>query len=240
MTHILSSFILCFSSNVDNFAVAVAYGVKKLRIGLLSNCLIALVSAVGTLLSLSVGEVISRYLPDTVANFLGSGVLIAIGIWGIWDTLERERKRNLIKLRRTRQRSMVAAGMHSETFSEPFMESQSFESSASAPLDTLSYESFLEHPERADVDRSGYIDVKEAIAIAFGLTINNLGMGIGAGISNFNILFTTVLTFVFSMLGVAGGYLLGERFTARITGISAGVVSGLMIICLGIYEYFIP
>ena len=68
MTHLLSSFVLCFSSNVDNFAVAVAYGVKKLRIGILSNCLIALVSALGTLLSLSVGAVIERYLPDPVAN----------------------------------------------------------------------------------------------------------------------------------------------------------------------------
>ncbi|KAM3100284.1 hypothetical protein ACKFKG_01350 [Phormidesmis sp. 146-35] len=92
MTHLLSSFLLSTSSNVDNFAVAVAYGVKKLKIGIFSNLLIAVVSALGTILSLSVGNVISRYLPGPVANVLGSSVLIVIGIIGIWDTLEREKK----------------------------------------------------------------------------------------------------------------------------------------------------
>lgn len=233
MTHLFSALILCFSSNIDNFAVAVAYGVKDLRIGRLSNLLIALVSALGTLLSLSVGEVIGRYLSDQVANFLGSGVLIAIGIWGIWDTMERERKRNLSKLRQTRSRSLVAAGIDSTEF----VQSQTIES---ASIEGLSYESFLEHPEKADLDQSGYIDVREAIAIAFGLTINNLGTGVGAGISDFNVSFTTGLTFVFSLMAVSGGYYLGDRFTTRITGISAGMISGLMVIGLGIYEYFIP
>ena len=234
MTHLLSSFVLCFSSNVDNFAVAVAYGVKKLRIGVLSNCLIALVSALGTLLSLSVGAVIERYLPDPVANVIGSGVLIAIGVLGIWDTLEREKKRNTSKLRENR-RSLVAAGGHSTAYL-----SQDAQSDDQLDMNALSYESFLENPEIADVDRSGSIDVKEAIALAFGLTINNLGTGVGAGISGLNIAFTTILTFVFSILGVASGYLLGDRFTTKMTGVSAGVLSGLMIIALGVYEYFIP
>lgn len=231
MTHLVSSFVLCFSSNVDNFAVAVAYGVKKLRIGWLSNCLIALVSALGTLLSLSVGAAIERYLPDPVANAIGSAVLIAIGLWGIWDTFEREKKRNRAKLRQVR-RSMVAAGVNSTFVAQIDARAES--------IDPLSYASYLEHPEIADVDRSGEIDVKEAIALAFGLTINNLGTGVGAGISGLNIAFTTVLTFVFSILGVASGYFLGDQFTTKMTGISAGVLSGVMIIVLGVYEYFIP
>lgn len=235
MTHLLSSFVLCFSSNVDNFAVAVAYGVKKLRIGVLSNCLIALVSALGTLLSLSVGAVIQRYLPDPAANAVGSGILIAIGALGIWDTLEREKKRNLAKLRENR-RSMVAAGMQSTVY----LTQNDVRSDDQLAINALSYESFLENPEIADVDRSGSIDVKEAIALAFGLTINNLGTGVGAGISGLNIAFTTILTFVFSILGVTSGYILGDRFTTKMTGVSAGVLSGLMIIALGVYEYFIP
>ncbi|BAU13738.1 manganese efflux pump MntP [Leptolyngbya sp. NIES-3755] len=231
MTHLFSSFVLCFSSNVDNFAVAVAYGVKKLRIGWLSNCLIALVSALGTLLSLSVGAAIERYLPDPVANVIGSAVLVAIGIWGIWDTFEREKKRNRVKLRQIR-RSMVAAGVDSAFIPQLDARAES--------IDPLSYASYLENPEIADVDRSGEIDAKEAIALSFGLTINNLGTGVGAGISGFNIALTTVLTFVCSILAVMVGYLLGEQSTSKMTGISAGVLSGVMMIVLGVYEYFIP
>jgi putative Mn2+ efflux pump MntP len=239
MPHFLSSFFLSSACNVDNFAVAIAYGVKKLRIDWLSNLLIALVSALGTILSMSVGTVISRYLPPPVANLLGSGVLIAIGMMGIWDTLERERQRNRQKVRRQQMsRSMVVAGSASEFAEATLTEGEP--TREFSDLNQLSYETFLEHPEQADKDRSGHIDVKEAIALAFGLTINNLGSGVGAGISGLNIAFTAALTFIFSILSVVGGYLLGDRLSAQMTGIWAGVVSGLMVIGVGIYEYFIP
>lgn len=236
MTHVLSSFLLAFSANIDNFAVAIAYGVKKLHIGILSNVLIAFVSALGAVLSMAVGTSISRYLPNPIANVLGSGVLIAIGLWGIWDTIEREKRRNLKKLRHTR--SLIAAGMsHDELDQSADLTAQP---ETTDSLQDLSYQSFLEDPARADLDRSGYIDVKESIALAFGLTINNLGTGVGAGISGLNIPFTAVLTFLVSVVAISLGYALGDRFTTKMTGISAGVVSGLMIIGLGVYEYFVP
>jgi putative Mn2+ efflux pump MntP len=240
MPHFLSSLFLSSASNVDNFAVAIAYGVKRLRIDWLSNLLIALVSALGTILSMSVGTVISRHLPPPVANLLGSGVLIAIGIMGIWDTLERERKRSREKVRRKQMtRSMVVAGSSSQ-FADVMMVEGSEPGSNAADLSQLSYETFLENPEQADKDRSGHIDVKEAIALAFGLTINNLGSGVGAGISGLSIALTAAMTFVFSVASVIGGYILGDRLSARMTGMWAGIVSGLMVIGVGIYEYFIP
>ncbi|KAM3095249.1 hypothetical protein ACKFKF_25355 [Phormidesmis sp. 146-12] len=240
MTHLLSSFLLSTSSNVDNFAVAVAYGVKKLKIGIFSNLLIAVVSALGTILSLSVGNVISRYLPGPVANVLGSSVLIVIGIIGIWDTLEREKKKAREKNRaRKMTRSLVAAGIHSSDYSETYGDAAVMQSDTTL-LDDIAYEGFLEDPAKADLDRSGHIDVKESIAIAFGLTINNLGSGVGAGISGLNIAITTILTFGCSILAIVVGYFLGDRLTAKMTGISAGVLSGLLMVILGVYEYFIP
>ena len=167
--HLLSSFFLSSACNVDNFAVSIAYGVKRLRIDLLSNLLIALVSTLGTILSMSVGAVISRYLPDPVANLLGSVVLIAIGLIEIWDTLERERKRNRQKVRQVKMhRSMVAAGATSYYSEEAAVTGEQNMDRAVSDMKQLSYETFLENPERADKDRSGHIDVKESIALAFG------------------------------------------------------------------------
>ncbi|MDF5727559.1 MAG: hypothetical protein PUP92_05850 [Rhizonema sp. PD38] len=95
MGHLLSSFFLAISSNVDNVAVGVAYGVKKIKIGILSNLVIAVISASGTSFSMSIGEIISKFLPAHVARLLGSGVLLAIGVWGIWDTLRTERQKKI-------------------------------------------------------------------------------------------------------------------------------------------------
>jgi putative Mn2+ efflux pump MntP len=241
LPHLLSSFFLSSACNVDNFAVSIAYGAKRLRIDLLSNLLIALVSALGTILSMSVGAVISRYLPDPVANLLGSGVLIAIGLMEIGDTLERERKRNRQKVRQVKMlRSMVATGATSYYSEGAVLAREQSMDRAVSDVKQLSYETFLENPERADKDRSGHIDVKESIALAFGLTINNLGSGVGAGISGLSIALTAILTFIFSVASVISGYILGDRLNARMTGVWTGVLSGLMVVCVGIYEYFTP
>lgn len=242
MTHVLSAFLLSISSNVDAFAVAIAYGVKKLRIGIWSNLLIALVSTGGTVLSMSVGSVISRYLPNSVANFLGSGVLIAVGLWGIWDTLERDKKRIRSKTRQKRMtRELVAAGAYAYELPRGAATTEGEWSAHSSPesLAAFSYESFLENPAKADKDRSGHIDLKESIALAFGLTINNLGGGVGAGISGLSIAFTAVLTSIFSVLSVVVGYMMGDRLTAKMTSSWTGILSGLLTIALGIYEYFV-
>ncbi|ORX22526.1 sporulation membrane protein YtaF, partial [Thermoanaerobacterium sp. PSU-2] len=53
--HVISSLLFSISANIDNFTVAIAYGIKKIRIGILSNLLIALVSGIGTFLSMFIG-----------------------------------------------------------------------------------------------------------------------------------------------------------------------------------------
>ncbi len=207
--HLLSSFFLAVSSNVDNFAVGVAYGVKKIKIGIFSNLVIAVVSASGTYCSMTVGEIISRFLSAHVANLLGSGVLVALGIWSLWDTLriERREKRN-----------------RSKKFSD-FSDND------------LSYNTFIEKPEKADLDDSRTIDVKESITLAFAVTINNVASGIGGGISGLNVTLTTFLAFILSILVVILGYFLGEKSSAKMSGKWAGIISACLIICIGIYEY---
>ena len=60
--------------------------------------------------------------------------------------------------------------------------------------------SILNNPEKADKDNSLDIDRKEAIILAFALSINNMGLGIGASITGLNVIITSFFTFVFSLL----------------------------------------
>ncbi len=242
MAHLLSSLLLSLASNVDNFAVGIAYGVKRLKISLLSNLLIALISGLGTLLSMSVGDVISSYLPNPVANALGSIVLVVIGLWGIWETLkiEQKRKRKATLRSREKSRSPVAAGNY-QFASEGYSGEASYsQSNSRSGLEDFSYEGFVARPEKADTDRSGHIGPKEAIALSFGLAINNLGSGVGAGISDLNVPLTTIITFIVSVLAIAIGFFLGKGFSAKMTGLWPGMASGVLIVLLGMYEYLIP
>lgn len=232
--YLISIFLLVIASNVDNLAIGVAYGVKKIKIGRLSNLLISLVTGIGTYISISVGKTISNYLADSLSNLIGTFVLIAIGLWVIWETRQQEKKRNRNRFRLREQRHVSVAAGTGKT-----IPNSSSDSSFEQFYEEVSYESFIEEPEKADKDKSGYIDVKESIALALGLTINNLVIGVGAGICGFQVATTSFLSFILSLFAITGGYFLGDRFKVKMSGIWTGILSGCLLIGLGVYEYFI-
>ena len=221
--HIFSSVIISVSSNVDSFAVAVAYGIKKVKISINANILIAIVSSLGTFLSMSVGKAISGYLSPSISNVLGSGVLIAIGLWGMCGTIW-ERQKN----RKSKKKNLQPSDILEESYRSQKLYDQSY----------LSYVSYIDNPQKADIDKSGVIDAKESIVLALSLTINNIGGGIGAGISGLSIPFVTALTFSLSLMAIILGYYLGKKFASKFPKILAELLSACLIILIGIYEYF--
>ncbi len=225
---IISIFLLAIASNIDNLAVAIAYGVKKIKIGSLSNLVISLVTGSSSYISISSGRTISNYLGSNLSNLTGSFVIIAIGFWVIWDSRQKERNRIRLKLR-----SRVPVGIEADK--------TRFDTATDSleQFYEVSYKSFIEEPEKADKDKSGYIDVKESLALALGLAINNLLSGVGAGISGFQATITSFLSFIFSLLAITGGYALGDRFKIKMSRLWTGILSGCLLIGLGIYEYFI-
>ncbi|WP_337886654.1 manganese efflux pump [Fischerella thermalis] len=239
--HLITAFVLALAANVDNLAVGIAYGFKRIRIGLSTNLFIAFISALGTYLGTSVGEDISKHLNISVANVIGSTVLVGIGIWVIRETLKREYKKTKMRLRMQQMQLPVMTGFSSPSSRSVMEKSPTImtEEFSQEIIREFSYATYIENPAKADMDKSGYIDVRESIALAFGLTFNNLGSGIGAGISNVNLMVMTLVTFIFSVLAIMGGYVLGDRFTTRLPGLWAGTVSGLLMIAIGIYEYFV-
>jgi putative sporulation protein YtaF len=217
--HIFSVALISISSNTDSFAVAIAYGIKKVRITIGAKLLIAIVSSLGTFVSMSVGQIISEYLPHSIARTLGSGVLISIGLLGMWQTIWQERKRRRIEKYKQQQKSSV---------NSYFYQTQLL-NIRDDNIDRISNKL---------VERSSSIDVKQCIPLAFSLTINNIGGGIGAGISGLNITLTTGLTFILAVLAIISGATLGGRIARRMTEFWAVLLSSTLIITIGIYEYF--
>ncbi|MBI6871843.1 manganese efflux pump [Clostridium aciditolerans] len=87
MALILSALLFSLSSNLDNVVVGIAYGIKKIKIGIISNFIIAAITSTGTFLSMSLGIYISKFLPHTVANALGAGAIIVLGVYFISQSI---------------------------------------------------------------------------------------------------------------------------------------------------------
>lgn len=73
--------ILGIAANLDNLGVGLAYGVKKTKIPLFSNIIIAVVSMVVTFVSVIAGSTLSLYISTFIANLLGSILLCLVGLW---------------------------------------------------------------------------------------------------------------------------------------------------------------
>lgn len=102
-----------------------------------------------------------------------------------------------------------------------------------------SYEQIMDEPDKIDKDNSGIIDTKEALVLGLALAVNNIGMGIGASITGINLWITSLLTFVFSFVFIPLGIFLGQKYFSSLIGKFASILSGIIIICLAIYELFI-
>jgi putative sporulation protein YtaF len=212
---ILSIALMSISSNTDSFAIAIAYGIRRVRIAILPNLLIASVSSFGTFLSMSLGQTIGGYLPRSISTMLGSGVLISIGILGISGAIWQERQRR--KIEKYHQENPVKLRSI-----DPLRDPESYIVPLSIPSN----------------NSSRYMTIKESIPLAFSLTINNIGGGIGAGIANLNVPFTTGLTFILAIVAILVGCTLGQKFAKKMTEYSAHLLSSISIILIGIYEYF--
>ncbi|MDY6939624.1 MAG: hypothetical protein SWY16_18475 [Cyanobacteriota bacterium] len=215
MDSLLASAILSVSTNIDNLAIGVAYGVRRFAIGWSANFLIASLSGISTLTSMSAGDWVSRFLPANIAGAIGSGILVAVGIWGLWDALQ--------------VRSNLAGELDSEE-----LKYLGDESEAKPTIDNL--QTSPSNLKIAQFDR--HIDLKDALILGLALTVTNLGTGIGAGMAQLNPSLTSSFSFCSSLLTIGGGVFLGRLFSSWRSGGRLDIVSGLLLIGLGLYEYW--
>ena len=74
-------------ANTENLPVGLAYGLRKLRIGLIRNLLIAAVTTAATLVPLAVGRGLRGYAPAEAPDIIAGALLVALGLFNTW--LER-------------------------------------------------------------------------------------------------------------------------------------------------------
>lgn len=175
---IISSFIFALSVNIDSFILGMSYGIRKVHITFLQNLLISLISFAGTFLSLSLGSRILTLLPASLAGYIGSGILLLLGIFYIVKPLLRP-----------------SADLHAESLRM-----------------TLPY--------------------REIFLIGTALSLNNIGIGIGASMSGILLLPTVIITFLISVLLLPAGNHLGSTSLLRLSSRYADLLSGLMLLLL--------
>lgn len=202
MLLILSVLLFSLSFNLDNLVIGIAYGLKQIRIGIIENIIIAIITSIGTFLSMLIGSYITNLLPITFANKLGAGVII---ILGIYFTIQ-----SIIKF---------------------------YSNNKTKRLALKDIYDMIDYAEKSDLDKSGDINIKEAIFVALGLTLNNLGTGIAASVTGVSISLTVFATFILSVILITFGESLGSHIIGAFFGKYAPLISGVLLIVFGLIEF---
>ncbi|MCX0361771.1 sporulation membrane protein YtaF [Clostridium perfringens] len=199
----LSILLFVIAASLDILVVSLAYGLKDIKINFSSTLVIASISALGTFISMILGQFLVDLIPVKLGDIIGGLVLLALGFYSIYSYFKEKK---------------ILTSHNSENNSSPTF--------------------ILENPEVADKDKSGNIDFKESLALSLALALNNFGLGIGASISGLNIDFTTISTFIISLIFISLGFYLSKTIKSKNISKNSNLIAGIIIIILSLFIIF--
>ncbi len=222
--HLLSSILLAVSSNLDNLGVAITFGLRKVQVPWTANLLIAMLTGLGTLLSMKAGGYVTSLLPPFWSNLISSAIMVSVGIWVMfqsWGNPAGEERRR------------------TDTVTKPVAEK------VPKTIVALRIKTFevliriLEEPNTVDQDHSGSVDLKEAALLGAALSLNNIAGGIGGGMAGLKPELTALLAMMISFIFFEMGVTFGKSYVTKYLGDRASQLAGAILIAIGIYEFFI-
>ncbi len=89
----LSPLLLSISSNLDTLSVSLSYGIKKVHLPKSSIILLAIITSIGTLISMYIAKLLLYLFPPELSNIFGAILLSFIGVCSIVEYIRLENKR---------------------------------------------------------------------------------------------------------------------------------------------------
>lgn len=86
LTQIISAILFSISSNIDNIAFGISYGIKKINISFFNIIILSFITSFITLASMWLGNILSFILPDCIGAFF----LIVVGIFTLFTTFTKK------------------------------------------------------------------------------------------------------------------------------------------------------
>jgi len=202
--------VFALAVSADGFGVGVAYGVRNIKIPFLSLAVICLASMLVVSVSMGLGRGIAFYLTPRAASLVGAIILTTMGLWLVGQALQ---------------------GNPQEDEADTTIFSLRIR-----PLGIMIQ--ILREPARADFDASGEISTREAFFLGLALAMDAMAAGMGIAMAGYNILATALLVGTAKFFLVNAGLKLGKFAANGFLKKVSGVISGIILLSLGIYEMF--
>ncbi|CAH1200013.1 putative sporulation protein YtaF [Paenibacillus allorhizoplanae] len=244
MLPVISLLILAFAVSLDGFGVGVMYGLRKIRIPLISIGIISLWSGIIIFTSMQIGVLMSSFMSPGFAKRIGALILIGIGVWALVQM--RQGQKNQTQQEQTAataDQAMVSSMPYGEIRNSGYVEPVTFDT-LQRTKEILSIElkrfglviQILRTPSIADVDKSGNISASEATLLGLALSLDAFGAGIGAALIGFVPLLTASVISISSGSLLAVGLRIGFRYAEMNWMKKLSILPGCVLIVMGLLK----
>lgn len=209
---------LAVAISLDGFFVGFTYGLRKIKVSVVSLLIISAVSGVVIMLAMILGSTLGGLISSRIAEAIGSFILIGVGIMVFYETYK----------------SLVVEKEVNEGYSLIYADDKEPEEVFSWNIKPLGIIiNILRKPIQADFDSSGSISNYEAIFLGLALALDALGAGFGAALSGFSPLLIPIIVgltkFIFLYMGNLASNSLKHMFNSKLA-----YLSGFILILLGV------
>jgi putative sporulation protein YtaF len=226
MLPVISLLILALAVSLDGFGVGVMYGLRKIKIPLLSIVIISLWSGIIICGSMQIGVWMSSFLTESSAKRIGAVILIGIGIWALVQMLKKHPDQEDVDTAEA-----PAAVVASKDVLLKARQIVNIELKRFGLVIQI-----LRTPSKADVDKSGNISASEATLLGLALSLDAFGAGIGAALIGFKPLITSTVIAVSSGTFIALGMKVGFQYAGMEWMKRLSFVPGCILILMGIMK----
>ncbi|KUP26011.1 manganese efflux pump [Paenibacillus sp. DMB5] len=243
---LFSLLLLAFALSLDGFGVGITYGLRKMKIPLLSILIISLCSGIVIGVSMQVGVLLAKVVSPDAASIIGAVILVLMGCWSLIQMLtQKERSPQDEEREAALERSggVATSGLKTEAGALTELPADAGEA---GPQKSAVFSLELRHlgvviqilrtPSSADMDASGSISSMEAMILGIALSLDAFGAGLGAALLGFSPVWTSLMIALFSgtflLLGMKTGLKLSGSFWMK----HAAALPALLLIAMGIMK----
>ena len=208
LSSLLHACLLSAALSADAFVASFAYGVHRIRIPLLSLGIICAVCTGILSLSLLLGNAVPHLLTPDTARLLGFGILLALGVFKLFDSALKA----FIRKHCANERKLHFRFAGLRWILQVYADSTA-----------------------ADLDQSRSLSPAEAASLALALSLDGIAAGFGAGMAHLSLPAVLVTSALLTAAAVRLGDWAGGR-AARACRLDISWAAGLLLVLLAFFR----
>lgn len=214
---LLNCLFLAISSSIDSLGIGITYGIKNTKIAIGAKSILFFISFIISIISIYFGNLLKFIFPDFLIHYLGSFLLILMGLFMCFQSVKVSKKEYKIENDKNLKIS------DTEKIYSFFIKCLGI---------TIK---IIKNPSSSDLDKSNVIDSKEALFLGLALSLDSFCIGIGFSMLNtFSIIFP-LLTSCFQLFFLSLGNYCGKKLYSfsKLPDNIWSTISGILLIIIG-------